>query len=587
MQERSVLPDLARSLTEQERRYLLDKVKRSVTIIENSEENIYQKQLDDQERDAVVLNDLKRASLVMRLKIWLRRLFTGKEETEIFLDLRLKGLKKTIQQRSSDLAGFETKNIYPRTAQETFEIYTRIFPLVPLFRHLWKSQDRFEEMILHLVGNRVENSKRDITDFLTTEEMAEIYERTGTKKAIRDQVVREIEDYTKNIPEEVFEKLEKGIKPVYYLKDAVLFPYKNFFSLFQFTPDEDTEKPNFRSASVRLALPYLEQLYYAVYTTNKIEEPVQLDEDFEELLCGELDVRHEDPCENIPEGNVGSVIKEAVQAIRSFQRIVPLVEMIRFFHGDPYYQLIFYVPKIYLREFFISKMKLILLPKLDEMFDDIRKQVIDKQIKELFPDSKQEPLIYYRDYLSLDYNKLGIPTFAMTRSINLLYNFIRIVYRKQIQEIIQILGQGVLRQNRITLNRLMLHVATLEDLENKIRAFDESLSPDEEDGKLFARIRYTLASEPTHQRLYRSLINQKDNEAKTLLERGKEALLGLKKIFDEFISSPMDSFKQKLQTRYYIDGKSRRLLDVLQDRVNKIEKFQNLIYEVSKIERSG
>ena len=586
MQERSVLPDLARSLTDVERRRLLDKVRRSVTLTESTGENIYQKEMDEEERDTIVRNDLNRASLILRFRLWLRRLFTGKEETEIFLDLKLKSLKRAIQQRNSELAGLETKSIYPGFAEEVFAVYTRLFPLIPLFRHLWKSQDRFEALILDLVGNRVAEPKRELTDFLTIEEMQDIYERTGTKKSIHEQIVRELERYCKGIPDDHFGNLEKGIKPVYYLKDFVLFPYQNFFKLFQFTPDEDTEEPNFRSASVRLALPYLEQLYYAVYAASKIEDPVSLDQDFAEMLCdlGE-DFTGETPCGKIESGDVDGTVRGVVREIRSFQRKVPLVEMIRYFHEDPYYQLIFYVPKLYLRDFFVSKLKLMLLPKLDEIFDDIRRQVIDKQIKELFPNTSQEPLLYYRDYMSLDYNKLGIPTFSYTKSINLLYNFIRIVYRRQIQEIIQVLSQGVLRQNRITLNRLLVHIAALEDLETKIRALDESLSPDEEDGKLFTRIRYTLASDATHQRLYRSLINQKDSEVKSLIERGKEALLGLKKMFDEFITSPMESFKQKLQSYHYIDGRSQKLIDVLQDRADKIEKFQNLLYEISRIER--
>ena len=586
MQERSVLPDLARSLTEQERRQLLDRVRRSVTLSESTGENIYQKDIDEEERETIIHSELNRASLILRLRLWIRRLFTGKEETEIFLNLKLKSLKRVIQQRSSDLAGLDTKSIYPGFANAVFSVYSRVFALIPLFRHLWKSQDRFEAMILDLVGNRVKDPKRDLTDFLSIEEMQGIYEKTGTKKSIREQIIREIESYCDEIPDDIFTDLEKGIKPVYYLKDFVLFPYQNFFKLFQFTPDEDTEEPNFRSASVRLTLPHLEQLYYAVYAAAKIEDPLRLDPDFAEMLCdsGE-DFTGEDPCAKIESGDVDGTVREAVQEIRNFQQKIPLVEMIRYFHEDPYYQLIFYVPKLYLRDFFVSKLKLLLIPKLDDIFEDVRRQVIDKQIKELFPSARQEPLLYYRDYMSVDYNKLGIPTFGYTKSINLLYNFIRIVYRRQIQETIRILSQGILRQNRITLNRLLVHVATLEDLETKIRTLDESLSPDEEDGKLFTRIRYTLASDATHQRLYRSLINQKDNEVKSLLERGKEALLGLKKMFDEFLSSPMESFRQKLQAYHYIDGRSQKLMDVLQDRADKIEKFQNLLYEISRIER--
>ena len=436
MQERSVLPDLARSLTDQERRQLLDKVRRSVTLIEKTGENIYQKEMDEEERETIVRNELNRASLILRFRLWLRRVLSGKEESEIFLNLKLKTLKRTIQQRNSDLAGLETKSIYPGFAEEVFAVYTRLFPLIPLFRHLWKSQDRFEAMILDLAGNRVQEPKRELIDFLTVEEMQDIYEKTGTKKAIREQLVRELERYCEGIPDDLFADLEKGIKPVYYLKDFVLFPYQNFFKLFQFTPDEDTEEPNFRSASVRLALPYLEQLYYAVFAASKIEDPVSLDKDFAEMLCdsGE-DFTGEDPCAQLESGDVDETVRSVVEEIRSFQRKVPLVEMIRYFHEDPYYQLIFYVPKLYLKDFFVSKLKLMMLPKLDEIFDEVRRQVIDKQIKELFPNTRQEPLLYYRDYMSLDYNKLGIPTFWYTRSINLLYNFLRMVDRRDIQEI--------------------------------------------------------------------------------------------------------------------------------------------------------
>ena len=87
------------------------------------------------------------------------------------------------------------------------------------------------------------------------------------------------------------------------------------------------------------------------------------------------------------------------------------------------------------------------------------------------------------------------------------------------QEIVRILERNVLDQNRITRDLLLSHAANLEDLEDKIKQFDYSLSPDSEDGKLFQRLRFSLAGDPSHQRMYRTLVVQKDREVKTLLDR--------------------------------------------------------------------
>jgi hypothetical protein len=137
------------------------------------------------------------------------------------------------------------------------------------------------------------------------------------------------------------------------------------------------------------------------------------------------------------------------------------------------------------------------------------------------------------------------------------------------------------------LNRLLLHAASVEDLEDKLRELDNSLSPDEEDGKLFQRIRHSLASESTHQRLFRNLITQKDKEAETLLEKGKESFLGIKKIFDELLDTTMESILQKLNTSYVVGGKSITLKNLLDQQARHIEEFRRLLHQLSKIERGS
>lgn len=588
MAESSVLPDLARTLPEKERRKLLKKLEGSININTAEEESIYKKQVEKDERELLIKNDIKRAGLFTRFRLWLRKIFSGKEAADVFVGLRLSQLKNTVQQKGNKIAGFDTRSLQPVCGEYFFKVYTTVFPLIKLYKNLWTDSKIFERAIMNIIIKNIPDNKNAVHDFISFEEMEEIYLQTSSKIELKDKFLERLEHYIQNVPTKIFHEIELGILPVYYLKDIVLFPYSDFFKLFHYVYNEKEEKPVFKTASAVVALEYLERMYYAVYLASKINKDVRLDEDFLDDLC-RMNAREgeENPCDALEDKGIEGIIPDIVSAAAELGRKVPFVELIRYFREDPYYQLIFYIPKLHLSDFYLSKLKLELLPQIDDLFPKVRKTVIEKRINELFPDKRLETLRYYRDYDSLDYQKLGLPTFTHTKSVNLLYNFITRYYKIRIQQLIQILSQTLLKQNRITLNRLMLHSSAIEDLENKILAFDNSLSPEEDDGKLFQRIRHSIGSDPSHQRLYRSLLQQKDNDVKSLLEKGKESFLGIKKVFDEFLDSPVETVTQRINTHYFIDNESKTLARALKERSDKIDKFRNLLYEVNKVERNG
>ena len=585
MSDRTVLPDLARSLSEQERRRLLSKIQNSISLNDSTEESIYHKEMEEDEREVMLKNDMERASLFIRLRLWLKRVFSGKDPKELFITLRLSQYKTKINQKTPGLVSFETRSLLPKCAEQFFSLYLSVMPLIKLFRSLWSSSKKYEHAITALIEKRVIDAKKTILDFMTLKDMEKIYAESSSKNVLKNKLIEEINGYVAGIEDSVFSELEEGIIPIYYLKDLVLFPYNELFKLFKVTYDAEDKSPNFKSASAFVALEYLEQMYYAVYLATKIDRNKKIDKDFTERLCDADDEDETDPCEDLKGREIGEIIPEILNEVTTFARKLPFVELIRFYHEDPYYQLIFYIPKLNIRDFYRSKLELDIIPQLDDYFPQVRKNVIDDKIDELFPNERLEPLLYYRDYSSVDYKRIGLPTFAYTRSINLMYNFIRSYYRKKLQNVIQILSQGLLRQNRLTLNRLLVHSAAIEDLQDKIKSFDNSLSSDEDDGKLFQRIRHSLATDAGHQRLYRSLLQQKDNEVRSLIEKGKESFLGIKKIFEEFLNSPEETVKQRLNTHYYVDNTSKRLKKVLSERSDHIEQFRSLLYEVAKIER--
>ena len=619
MSESQVLRELASSLTEKERHELLEKIKQSLHITDDSEEDIVEKQLDEKERDKLIRQEISQTSLLTRLILWFKSIFSGRSKKEIYLNMKIQTLKKRIQRKSAGITGFETRDLTPKMAELVLQLYTTIHPLVKLFRLLWKNPDVFDRVFTSILEKTLDSPKKALEDLVTIERLEEVYSREGLKDAIRKEVVKEIEDYVETIPDELIGALEKEFTPLFYLRDTVLFPYNDLFELFHYKPDVNSQVAPFKSASAMIALKLLERLYYALYTIGKIEEPmhfsnelcVQLgnlegyvsrnetgekEEDLEELSengpvekpsgSEEDSESKEDSLDHYAE--MGEQVlrnaREALKSAKKFNANVPLAELIRYFKRDPYYKMMIYVPELKLRDFYSSALKMRLLPQIDGIFKEIRQRVVTKRIDELFEGRQVKNFRYYRKYSSLEYEKLGLPVFTNIGPLTFLFNFLDLFYRLFIQECIQILSRGILQQNRLTLNRLLVYAGEAEETHDRIQQFDNSLSPDEDDGKLFQRLRFKLASNTSHQRLYRNLIIQKDKEVQTHLAKGKESLAGIKKVFDEILTSPTESVKGKLSTYYFVQGESVTLKNLLMKCSTGIDSFHKLMYQVEKLD---
>ncbi|MEW5816452.1 MAG: DUF5312 family protein, partial [Spirochaetota bacterium] len=550
MADSPVFVELSSSLSEQERRELLQKIHKSLSLNQETEESIFKKEYSPEEKEVLIKVDIDRSSWLKKLIIWFKSIVSGKAKKEIFLDLKIASLKSEIQRKSPGITGFETRNLYPKTAELFFKLYSVVYPLVPFFSSLWKKPRVFEQAYTFLLEQKVPNVKRNIKDFITIDEMEGLFSKSGLKNVIVSLILNRISAYVDSISENIFLEIEKQIMPLYYLKDVVFFPFRSFFTLFHFAPVPDDKSPVFKTASAMLALEYLEKMYYALYSVGKVNEPFSLEHDFAKNLTDIL--KSEDQGEKIETDEDGFTAEALINSVRkifsaakNLGTALPLAQLIKYFRKDPYYHLLVYMPKLYLREFYLSMLKLRILTQFDRLFPEIHKLVVEKKIMRLFESEKLEKFHYYRKYVSLDYKKLGLPFFTHIKSLNLLYNYIKIYYKKNVQNLVQIISRSAISQNRITLNRLLLLAAAMEDLESKIRQFDLSLSPDGEDGKLFQRLRSGLAADTTQQRLYRNLVIQKDREVKEIIGKGKDTIMGMKKIFDELVSNTTESIKTK------------------------------------------
>lgn len=595
MEEGKVFHDLSKNLPEEERKQLLDRIKTSIQLEdEDSQEKNENQQIGTEEKKILIAKDISREKGFFRFLVWLISKITGKKEEDIYIAKKLKKIRKTIRKINPEIQGLESKSLSSECAMEFFKLYVTVVPLKKVFQRLWLNMEIFERGILQILEKELQTPKRNLTELVSMDELEEIYMENGSKLALREAIKKRIDKYIGDIPDSIYKTIEEGILPVYYIKEVVLFPFLSFFKFFQFTPIEGeyTEKPYFKNASSYMVMDYLKRMYAAVKIAGKMPSQIILHDDFVTYLA---QLRRIEEKEEVGEDIISTVEKEKDQIIKDFTNLVnaikvltkrvPILEIIQFYLQDPYYSINYKMPRLYIKEFYLSVLHIKFMDEIEVLFPEIQRLYIEKKIKQLFNGRTLTGFLNYREYTSIDYRKLGLPFFIHTKSLNLLYNYIKMYYKENVQDVVRILTRGILSQNRGVMDRLLIHCAGMEDLEEKILAFDYSLSPDAEDGKLFQRLRFSIASDPSQQKIYRTLVLQKEKDVKELLDKGSESINGLIKMFQEILTLPGKTSQLQLANHYLVKGKAVTLREIVRERISHISDFKNIYDLVIRIER--
>ncbi len=584
----------------------------------SSDESIYHKELSKEERERLIEQDLSRLSPLGRFMLWLRGMFSGKNRKQLIVASKIRALKGAINRKCPGLTGFETRDLTPKLAASFYQLYEHTVPLVTIYRRLASQSKELRGSFVELFEEEVPEARVGLRDVVSMATLEEIYEKKGAEAAVRHEVLLKTESYVARINQSLFDEIESQLSPFFYAKDVIFFPYADFFQLFHVSPEalNDGKQPPFSSALALVALDYLEKMYFAIYTALRAADQGGLPEKVVRFLA-RMSLESEAPAVRLgsptserpgddgsgePEGSdevdqrdteaalaaeverITGEFESLYREIRRFEHEMPLAELIRYFLKDPYYKLYLYLPRLHLKEYYLAMFKVRMLAELAENFEQLRGQVVDQQIAKLFGGLQVVAFEGYRAYNSIDYENLQVPVFAHRRSLNVLYNYIRLHYHTYLQEVVRILGSIVLVQNRISRNKLMQHASGIEDLEQKIKEFDETLRPETVEGKVFHRLQNSLGSDGAHLRAFRAIVAQRDTQAAALVERGREHLSGLQAAFREVGASGGEPMTERLETNYYLDGGLVALSAILDDRVARIGSFLVVLNQLIKVE---
>jgi hypothetical protein len=592
MLEKSRLEELSMALPESERKDLLERIGKRMER-EESEEAV-PVELKEDEREKIVAFEMKKASAWVRFMLWLRTLVSGKARADVFLEIRLRILKAHIRAVSPGLTGFETRDLSPKFGRKLYDIYLKVQSIAGLYSPLGSDKAVRSAAYTWYVEQRWEQAKKTVDQFIGTEEMEEIFGQTGQTEEIRKKLSLRLNDYIRSIPETFMLQLEEQVRMHLYLGRLVSFPFSSFFRYFNYTLVEPSEPryPEFGHAPVMLTLDLMEKLHVAFSLIHRCapdylyaEEPISY------YLFVRSGLRPDDEAAKgkiEPElTRLRSDIKELTREIDSFDTLVPLLDMLRYFRRDPWYQIMFNPPRLYLKSLYFATLKTRLGQELEEKLGTIKERVIGRKIQELLKGHRLVDFSYFKESPDFDFRKLGLPYFGSIRSLAFVYNYIVQQFKGVVQEAAQIAASTALANNRITQNKLTQAISGLEDLEARIVLFDRSLSPDEEDGKQLIRFRFSVATDLLLQKTYRAFVQQKDREARDLMDKAKDHLLGVRKIFDDIRTSTFENTRSLLKVLHLYRGRNLTLGQILNARSEAIGAFLKIFDQILEIEKGS
>ena len=595
MPEKNKLDELSKELPEKERKELLERIANRVER-EKGEEGAESVpvELGEGERQKIIHFEMTNAGVWDRFLLWLLMFFTGKPRTEVFLDIRLRHLKAHIRAVSPGITGFETRDLSAKFARKLYDVFLTAQPVLGIYHALASDKAVRGAAYAWYVEQKLENAKKTIDDFVGMEEMEEIFAQTGQTEEIRKKLSLRLNEYVRAIPESFTLQLEEKARLHLSLGRLAAFPFASFFRYFNCVIGDtiDQKYPPFAPAPVMLTLDIMEKLFVAFGLFHR-SAPDYLYA--EEPLAYYLSLRAgTKPGAEGGEEKVGSELAKLradvlalAKAVDSFDAAIPVLDLLRYFRKDPWFQLVLNPPRLYLKSLYFSTLKTRLGVEVEERLDTIKERVIARKVHELFKGHRLMEFEFYRENADFDFRNLGLPYFSGIRSLTLIYNFLSMHFKGAMQEAAQIAAGTALANNRILQSRLSVQISGLEDLEARIVLFDRGLSPDEEDGKQLGRFRFSVATDLLLQKSYRVFVIQKDREARDLVEKGREFLTAIRKIFDDIRMSTLENTRSLLKTLHLYRGRNQTLGQILNARSEVIGTFLKLLDQLQEIENGS
>jgi hypothetical protein len=581
--------NLVKDLPSDEKKELLDKVSESVMMPDPELPAVHYTESSSEtapkvtpELDRLAKTELAKMNFFERLIMKIKILIFKKDLHTIILEKALLQIRTHIEE-GGHYVDFDKKQLTPRFAKELYTLFRLSAPLRPVFQKIWRDPKTLEQLLNDFLStdNTLSIGGMEVESFASVEQMLDAYMKNLDATDVRRLILRNLKNYTDSIPETKFRDIKTSLLPFYDIQQLVTFPFHDFFTLFGVSLNQSNGNtlPDFMPTPVSVVIDYLLKFSYAVSMASNLQfdEEVAATVFKRYFLSEEL---HEDEIHKQVEVKI-KYLKELNEAVKRFNRKIYLIDILRYFQQNPFFTLSANPPRLNLKQFYSNALRLMIFDNFNEAMLKVRLAFINYSIDQLFKGRDLVPLNYYITFTDKDWIKLHLPLFRHAKSMMLVYNFLRQWYRTTMAPVVVLLSNTVLAKSAVLQSKLNELKNAIENIEEKIRRFDQSLTPETEAGKTLALLKASLRENTTQLRLVRSFISQKDIEAGAVLNDAVTA-------FNEFIrflktkvtASGIESIRTSLASVYPSISRSNSLNETLNENLTIMQNFAQMIKEL-------
>lgn len=464
----------------------------------------------------------------------------------------------------------------PEFAKLLYDLYAEAAPARAVFDHLFQQKMTFEAGMLLLIREEYPSAARSLNDLLPDLDMTETYRNSQKRSSVKSQLDTRLNQYLEQIPQTVFDKVRDRLKPLYYLRPLVQFPYPFLFELFGHNAEgaEVTKYPFFTGAPWRKTAGLLERLYYGLYLAGKADGALDLGQLFRataERLGGERTAE-----------SVQQTVASLLTAARALAQRLPWKEILQWSFQDPYYGVKYSLPQYSVRDFYQTTLAIQLGEELDERFPEMREKLLAEEKAVLF-ENGVDPIEFYVDGLTSG-SAAKAQGFQFPATLALLWQFLGLYFAKRILPFFQSLARLVPPANKSVLQVLSSQSEELVALRQKIQTFDRTLHPDSQEGQQLERLKYELGTKALGLKPFVQFVQGKDAQARELILRGFEGIEAMNRQFVGLKDRNVPVLKSILKLPFLLDGRQETVENGLDRIIAIIEKSLFVLKETLSLE---
>ena len=594
--------DLALALPEDERKALHSRIVASLSLRSGGSPGSLASGSSAENREEIIQGEYERLSLWQRFRYFVRKLLSAHGDEQAYLEFRLAEVRRRAIRALPGLRPMEPHSVSSEVAAQTWSLYEAVYPIIPLFLDFWRQEHYLQNAIEYLLHEHIPDGKDDLYSFVPLRELQEAFYKNERKGDVRSLVLDRLEAYLSGIPDHILAELARGLEPFYFLKQIAVYDYNTLFKTFGFDPGiaPPEEVPPFTDAPTSAALPQIELLYLALYTTGKLQQDFLLHpEVVDRYLAMKENEQHPHATERDREehedsahaekrlhrvAELQSAIRKLLRESKAFAGRVPLADIIRFYSRDPWIRMRPYVPRIDLRVFYRSELTLRLLSQLDERFADVRKGVIERMVRRLFG-GEPSPLNHFKNGPHLLAERYESDRYSHMYSLTITFDFLEKIFHGRMHEMFRVLSRILPVRQRDSSSDLATHLAGVDEIYAGIQDFDGSFSPETEDGKAYFRVRYGVEKDVSLQRSYHNQLLQRDRESGVLVERAVEHVRGLLRVVRSIQSTLTDQVRERYAANDPRVNELDGLDQLLAQQAEKLDQFDRVISHIRAMEQ--